>query len=101
MSFHKFIYKSFGGFPSLYLVLRQLPFAQQSNEEPTPSTLVAERFVRDLPVATGNNLYCAGYIQRAKVDTGFEIVGADDEKDNLSIRKTTIFISAEVQKRGV
>lgn len=37
--------------------------------------------VRGYSVATGNNLYCAGYIQTAPVTTSYEVVGAEDEAD--------------------
>ncbi len=36
---------------------------------------------RQLPIATGNNLYCAGYIQTAGISTENHIVGANDEAD--------------------
>ena len=36
---------------------------------------------RKLPIATGNNLYCAGYIQTAGMSTENHIVGANDEAD--------------------
>lgn len=31
--------------------------------------------------ARNNNLYCAGFIQTAPINTGFEVVGAEDEAD--------------------
>lgn len=34
-----------------------------------------------MPVAGGNNLFCAGYVETAPVDTSYEIVGAQNEKD--------------------
>ncbi len=37
--------------------------------------------VKKMPLATGNNLYCAGYIQKSSINTSLEVVGADDEKD--------------------
>ncbi len=36
---------------------------------------------RNNSVAGSNNLYCAGFIQTAPVNTGFEVVGAEDEAD--------------------
>lgn len=33
------------------------------------------------PVATGNNLYCAGYIQSSSISTGNHIIGAQNEAD--------------------
>lgn len=35
----------------------------------------------DMSVAVRNNLYCAGYIQKASFNTKYEIVGANEEKD--------------------
>lgn len=34
-----------------------------------------------MPIAGANNMYCAGYVQKDNVDTSFQIVGADDEKE--------------------
>jgi hypothetical protein len=34
-----------------------------------------------MPVAARNNVYCAGYIQTAPINTNFEVVGADDERE--------------------
>lgn len=36
---------------------------------------------RILPIATGNSLYCAGYIQSGPINTDFRIVGANGEAD--------------------
>jgi hypothetical protein len=36
---------------------------------------------RPLPVARGNNLYCAGYIQSGPINTDHQIVGGNDEAD--------------------
>jgi hypothetical protein len=38
---------------------------------------------KKMPVAGSNNLLCAGYIQKAKVDTSSKIVGANDEKEKI------------------
>lgn len=45
------------------------------------STIVYGDLNTVLPIAVRNNLYCAGYIRQAGVDTGIEVVGAKDEKD--------------------
>lgn len=44
-------------------------------------TMVYGSVDTDMPIASGNNLYCAGYFQRSPVNTSLEIVGADNEKD--------------------
>ena len=38
---------------------------------------------KPVPLATGNNLYCAGYIQTAPVNTDYEVVGAQDESNRF------------------
>lgn len=85
MSFEKRLKKGLTAFSLMLVALAATAFAQDEEmpKEPEPATLVAERFVRELRVATGNNLYCAGYIQKAEVNTDFEIVGADNEKDGF------------------
>ncbi len=39
---------------------------------------------RPYPVAKGNNLYCAGFIQQSPMSTGNRIVGSDDEADKYN-----------------
>lgn len=56
-----------------------ISFGQQSKPAPTPALITQER--RALPVAAGNNLYCAGYIQNSALNTNYEIVGADEERE--------------------
>lgn len=36
-----------------------------------------------IAVATGNNLYCAGYVQSSSVDTSNKIIGAENEQDGF------------------
>lgn len=36
---------------------------------------------RQMPVATGNNLYCAGYVQKSPVNTTFKLIGAENEQE--------------------
>lgn len=38
---------------------------------------------RPLPLATGNNLYCAGFIQSGAISTGNKIIGAQNEADQF------------------
>lgn len=78
MSFHKFFRVSFA---SLFLILTALAtggFAQRPTRTPT---LIINRDNRETPVVSGNNLYCAGFIQTASVDTSYEVVGARKEAD--------------------
>jgi hypothetical protein len=49
-------------------------------KKPRP-TLVLDKTRKEMPVASGNNLYCAGYVQTSSVDTASKIVGAEDEQE--------------------
>jgi hypothetical protein len=75
-------------------VFGQEPFRQpQPRATPTP-TVVISRVQREMPVAVRNNLYCAGYIQKAPVNTDFEVVGASDEREqNMYSENDYIYIS--------
>ncbi|MEP6849107.1 MAG: hypothetical protein ABI999_09650 [Acidobacteriota bacterium] len=50
---------------------------------PRPGT-VKPVFSQNLPLATGNNLYCAGYIQKSAINTSNRIVGAVEEQDRFN-----------------
>jgi len=39
--------------------------------------------VQSLPIATGSNLYCAGYVQSSPINTSEKIVGAVNEQDGF------------------
>ncbi|MDQ3799957.1 MAG: hypothetical protein M3384_10930 [Acidobacteriota bacterium] len=79
----------------------QDPFTRpQPRVTPTPK-LVVNRVQREMPVAAGNNLYCAGYIQTAPVNTDFEVVGASDEREqNIYAENDYVYISRGAN-RGV
>lgn len=78
MKFQKFFGKSFGMFLLSLLVFSAAVSAQ--NNRPT---LIVSQATRNLPVAGANNLYCAGYVQTAKVDTSRMIVGAENEQEQF------------------
>jgi hypothetical protein len=49
---------------------------------------------KNLPVAAGSNLYCAGYVQTAEVDTSRKIVGAENEQEqNIYSQNNYVYIS--------
>ena len=100
MSFHKIFMK---GFVTLSLILMAFSAVAlgQDKEDEAPATLVAQRFTRELRVATGNNLYCAGYIQRTEVNTAFEIVGANDEKDGFIYAQNNYIYISRGANQGV
>lgn len=58
-------------------------FAFGQTPAPTP-TLIVPKSEENLRVAERNNLYCAGYIQTAPVNTNFEIVGGKDERSRYN-----------------
>lgn len=90
MKFQNFFGKSFGIFLLSLLVFSATVAAQNNNK----STLVVSESTRNLPVAGANNLYCAGYVQNAKVDTSRKIVGAENEQDqNVYYQGNFVYIS--------
>lgn len=98
MSFQNFYQKSFATLFTILIGLAAISFAQ--TPRPTP-TLVINENKRPLPVAGSNNLYCAGYIETGSVNTNFEIVGADNEKDqHIFAQGDFLYISAG-RNRGV
>ena len=65
-------------FSLIFGVLASAVSAQVGRTESKP-TLVINQERERMPVAGFNNLYCAGFVQTAPVDTSWEIVGASDE----------------------
>lgn len=61
----------------------------------------AQEAEKAMPIAGSNNMYCSGYIQNQKVDTGLKIVGANDEKEkNIFSQGDYVYISVGAD-RGV
>jgi hypothetical protein len=79
----------------------QEPFRQpMPRATPTPK-LVVNRTRKEMPVAARNNLYCAGYIQNAPVNTDFEVVGSTDEREqNIYAENDYVYINRGAN-RGV
>lgn len=81
MNFQLFFKK---GFAALFLTLfafAAVSIAQTGNPQPTPTLVLDE--ARAIRVAGANNLYCAGYVQTAPVNTDTKIVGAENEQDQF------------------
>jgi hypothetical protein len=58
--------------------------AAQSEPRNTPTpTLVFHDVKRDIPIAAGSNLYCAGFVQTGSINTNLKIVGAHNEQDGF------------------
>lgn len=64
----------------LLMVFGLTTFVFGQAPSPTP-TLLLNQTKREMPVAAGNNLMCAGYIQNSPMNTDLEIVGANDERE--------------------
>ena len=90
MKFQKFFGKIFGIFLLGLLVCSAVTVSAQQQK----AKLVVRQATRNLPVALGNNLYCAGYVQNAKVDTSRKIVGAVNEQEqNIYQQGNDVYIS--------
>jgi hypothetical protein len=71
-------------FAALFLILFVLG-ASGFAQRPTPTpTLNVFRDNREMPVAAGNNLYCAGFVESNLVDTSNKIVGAENEQEKFT-----------------
>jgi hypothetical protein len=71
--------------------------AQQKSQQPL--TVTAAPTTRSYNIASGNNLYCAGFIQRAPIDTDQSIIGAVEEQDQFMFtEKNYVYISAGADK---
>ena len=95
MSFQTFYKKSFGPLFLLLLGFTMSVFAQESKA----ITDFISQQKKDLPVVAGNNLYCAGYISKAKVDEDYELVGAENEQEQFIYSQGNyLYISAGANK---
>jgi hypothetical protein len=77
--FQKFYRQFFGAVCIALPILAATAFAQ-NDRQPKP-TVVVDKVRTDFSVAAGNNLYCAGFVQTAAVNTANRIVGAQDEQE--------------------
>ena len=81
MSFQKFFIK---GIVSLFVVTAMfsaLVWGQQTNVNRTVSLRGSEKALK---IAGWNNLYCAGYVQIAPINTDSRIVGAVEEQERFN-----------------
>jgi len=73
-------------------------FAATGIAQQKPLTVTAPT-THTYPVAGGNNLYCAGFIQRAPIDTSQSIIGAVEEQEQFMFtEKNYVYISAGADK---
>jgi len=81
-------------FGTLFLVVF-ISAASVLAQKPTPTPqLIINRDTRQMPVATRNNLYCAGYVETGTVNTANEIVGAELEQEkHIFAQGDNVYIS--------
>lgn len=87
MNFQKYLVKSF----VVFCLTAALSIAALGQ--------VTSRSYRSLPVASGNNLYCAGYIQYNPISTENKIIGSRDESDKyIYAQGDLMYINAGTNK---
>ena len=77
MNLQNFFNKGFGLFLLLFLAVAAV---SAQNPQATPR-VIFNQDTAEIPIVKGNNLYCAGFIQTAPINTTYEIVGAVNEKE--------------------
>jgi hypothetical protein len=97
--FQNFFSKFFGAI-FVVLLISTTNVLAQANRQPKP-TVVIDEARTDFPVAAGNNLYCAGFVQTAPVNTANRIVGAQDEQEkNIYAQNDYLYVNMGAN-RGV
>lgn len=97
MNFQKFSNKFFGLNLMILLFLSAVVSAQ-TTREPRP-TVILDDARKEMSVAAGNNLYCAGYVQTASINTANKIVGAEDEQEqNIYAQGDNLYINVGASK---
>ena len=94
---NKFNGKVFGSSFILVLFLAIVSFAQEKPK----STVVYNQEKKQWSVAERNNVYCAGYIQTAPINTNFEIVGSKDENEQFSYSQNELMYVNQGASNGV
>lgn len=98
MNFQEFFRKQIIAFALVAAVLSIAAFGQ--NTTPTPTMMIPDA-AKALPVARGNNLYCAGYIQQNAISTGNRIVGGDGEADKYNFNERDFMYINMGSNKGV
>jgi hypothetical protein len=97
--FQKFFSKFFGAV-FVVLLISTMNVSAQTNRQPKPTVIIDEART-NFPVAAGNNLYCAGFVQTAPVNTANRIVGAQDEQEkNIYAQNDYLYVNLGAN-RGV
>ena len=90
--------KTYGIILFVIFAMTTAAFAQRPT--PTPE-LVLSKGNENLPIAGKTNLYCAGFIQTAPIDTSYELVGADNEADGHIYSQSNLLYIRGGANRGV
>lgn len=93
----KFNGKAFG-FSFIFVLVLAIFSIAQDNQKPT---VVYNQDKKQWSVAERNNVYCAGYIQTAPIKTNFELVGADDERDQFLYSQNELVYVNQGSSSGV
>lgn len=95
VSFQKFYKQSFGLFILILVSVSGAALAQV--KQPTPTVILPQ--TKDMTIAVRNNLYCAGYISREKVNPRNQIVGAENEQEQyIYSQGNNLYISMGASK---
>lgn len=81
MRMQKFGFKKTGIFILVICSFLGVAYGQNKSKDQKP-TMVYDKTEKEWPIAVRANLYCAGYIQKASVNTDYRIVGADNEREH-------------------
>jgi len=91
-----FYKRSFG---ILFLILLSFAATISAQNPVQKPTVILNQEDKEIPIVSGNNLYCAGYISPAKVNTNYEIVGAENEQEQfIYAQGQFIYISVGADK---
>lgn len=98
MNFQKFFKRQIGPLCLLVYAFSSLA-AAQATTRPTSTMVLQKKAKAAMPVATGNNLYCSGYIQSNAISTGNKIIGANGEADRYNFGQNDfLFINMGANK---
>ena len=97
MNFQKF-YQKFSAVTLGVLAASASAVTAQTVNQPKP-TVIIEQNKREMPIVAGNNLYCAGYVQSASINTANRIVGAEDEQEqNIYGQGDNLYVNVGANK---
>lgn len=70
-----------------------------SAQEPAATVSAPVRVERPMPIAAGNNLYCAGFVQTSPLETSSSLVGATEEQEQfIYATNNIVYVSGGTNK---